>query len=338
MIDRQNWEKVEDMILAPQATHANKSKGRRVTEEECKLRTCFQRDRDRILHSKAFRRLKHKTHVFIAPEGDHYRTRLTHTLEVSQIGRSIARGLGLNEDLVEAIALGHDLGHTPFGHTGEAVLNELNPKGFKHNYHSLRVVDYLEQKGEGHGLNLTYEVRDGIENHTGSLQANTLEGKLIKYADRIAYINHDIDDSIRAGVLTIEEIPQNLIETLGQTHSKRINTMINSLVTSSKELDDIRMDSEIGQATIDLRKFMFDKVYFNKTVKSEDKKVSLILEQIYNYYKINIDKLPKEFISTSEDLELTEDDMITDYIAGMTDRYAIHCWKNLFMPKHWSIM
>lgn len=338
MVNRQAWEKVEDVILAPEAIHSKDSKGRKNFEEKCNLRTCFQRDRDRILHSKSFRRLKHKTHVFIAPEGDHYRTRLTHTLEVAQIGRTMSRGLGLNEDLVEAIALGHDLGHTPFGHTGEAILNELNPSGFKHNYHSLRVVDYLEQKGNRHGLNLTYEVRDGIENHTGSLRANTLEGRLIKFADRIAYINHDIDDAVRAGVLSLEEIPTELLEILGDSHSKRINTMINSLIQSSRELKEIQMDPVVGKATNDLREFMFERVYYNSTVKSEDKKVGAIIEQIYKYYKKNIDKLPKEFTSNIEGLERTKDDMITDYIAGMTDRYAVHCWKNLFMPKHWSIM
>lgn len=338
MFDRKKREEIEKYILAPQATLSVNTKGRIKPEEECNLRTCFQRDRDRILHSKSFRRLKHKTHVFIAPEGDHYRTRLTHTLEVSQIGRTIARGLGLNEDLVEAVALGHDLGHTPFGHTGEAVLNDLNPKGFKHNVHSLRVVDFLESKGNKHGLNLTYEVRDGILNHTGSLRANTLEGQVIKFADRIAYINHDIDDSIRAGVLSIEEIPNDLLDILGHGHSERINTMINSLILASQDLEEIRMEESIGKATNDLRTFMFNRVYFNKTVKSEDEKVSRMLEQIYNYYKKNMDKLPKEFIVSNIENDMTDDDLITDYIAGMTDRFAIHVWKNLFMPKHWSIM
>lgn len=338
MFDRKKREEIEKYILAPQATLSVNTKGRIKPEEECNLRTCFQRDRDRILHSKSFRRLKHKTHVFIAPEGDHYRTRLTHTLEVSQIGRTIARGLGLNEDLVEAVALGHDLGHTPFGHTGEAVLNDLNPKGFKHNAHSLRVVDFLESKGNKHGLNLTYEVRDGILNHTGSLRANTLEGQVIKFADRIAYINHDIDDSIRAGVLSIEEIPNDLLDILGHGHSERINTMINSLILASQDLEEIRMEESIGKATNDLRTFMFNRVYFNKTVKSEDEKVSRMLEQIYNYYKKNMDKLPKEFIVSNIENDMTDDDLITDYIAGMTDRFAIHVWKNLFMPKHWSIM
>lgn len=337
MYGRERWERIENEILAKEATHSIQSKGRKYEEKECDMRTCFQRDRDRIIHSKSFRRLKHKTHVFIAPEGDHYRTRLTHTLEVAQIGRTIARGLALNEDLVEAIALGHDLGHTPFGHTGEAVLNDLNPKGFRHNLHSLRVVDYLEHKGNRPGLNLTWEVRDGIRNHSGEFKAHTLEGEIIKIADRIAYINHDIDDAIRAHVLKLEDIPREYLEILGESHSDRIDTMIRSIIESSQSMEKIQMDERVGKATLDLRTYMFDHVYYNTTVKSEDQKVRIILEQIYNYYKANMDKLPNEFLIHGEN-ELSNDDRITDYIAGMTDRFAIHCWKDLFMPRYWSTM
>lgn len=335
MLLRERWEQTEREILASQATLAAESKGRRIDEPECAMRTCFQRDRDRILHSKAFRRLKHKTHVFIAPQGDHYRTRLTHTLEVAQIARTIARALRLNEDLVEATALGHDLGHTPFGHTGEAVLDKLHPGGFKHYLHSLRVVDFLESKPGRDGLNLTWEVRDGIANHSGENRAHTLEGKIIKFSDRIAYINHDIDDSIRAGVLHMEDIPSALLETLGRSHSARISTMVQSVVENSADYRDIRMDETVGGAMNRLRDFMFEHIYYSKIVKSEEEKVEMLIRDLYGYYKKRPEKLPKEVLAFAARREVAEDDMITDYIAGMTDRFAIAVWRDLFEPKDW---
>lgn len=334
---RKEREELEKIILSPYATFSADTKGRKTLEDKCDIRTEFQRDRDRILHSKSFRRLKHKTQVFIAPEGDHYRTRLTHTLEVAQIGRTIARGLKLNEDLVEAIALGHDLGHTPFGHKGEEVLSKLNPKGFKHSRQSLKVVDFLESSEKRVGLNLTYEVRDGILNHTGSDTASTLEGKLIKFADRIAYINHDIDDAIRAKIIKEEDLPKNLIEILGNSHSKRINKMIHSLISNSYGKNIVEMDEEIGRATLELRQFMFKNVYLDDTAKSEDIKVEYILEQLFQYYYKNMDKLPKAHLGLYENRIDSKEDIICDYIAGMSDRYVMNIWKDIFVPKAWEI-
>lgn len=316
---------LEQKILSPKATLSINSKGRERKEKECDIRTGFQRDRDRITHSKSFRRLKHKTQVFLSPEGDHYRTRLTHTLEVSQIIRTIARALHLNEDLAEAIALGHDLGHTPFGHTGERVLNALNKKGFKHNEQSLRVVSFLES------LNLTHEVKDGILNHTGKLKANTLEGQLLKFCDRIAYINHDIDDAIRAGILEKNDLPKDAIEVLGNTHGERINTMIIDIIKNSKNKDTIKMSENIDFYTNKLREFMFEKVYLNKKAKKEEGKAEYLIEQLYRYYIKNIDNIPKEFRNNPGDKE----DIISDYIAGMTDRYAIKTFNNIFVPSPW---
>ena len=337
MNTRESYEELESKILRPFASLAKNTRGRKVFEEKCNIRTDFQRDRDRIIHSKSFRRLKHKTQVFISPEGDHYRTRLTHTLEVAQIGRTIARALGLNEDLVEAISLGHDLGHTPFGHSGEAVLNSLNPKGFKHYEQSLRVVDFLEKSEKRVGLNLTWEVRDGIVNHQGSNEASTLEGKIIKFADRIAYINHDIDDAIRAGIVSIEDLPADLIETLGNTHSKRINTMISSIIKKSFGKHLVEMEEDIYQATMDLRKFMFDRVYLDKTVKSEEEKIKRLLTDLYNYYFDNFRILEKTNLEIYKNIDHTKEDIITDYIAGMTDTFAVREWKNLFLPKGWTL-
>jgi len=262
-------EKLEHIMLFEYATFADSSLGRNKEEEKCNLRTDFQRDRDRIIHSKSFRRLKHKTQVFISPEGDHFRTRLTHTLEVSQIGRTIARALRLNEDLVEAIALGHDLGHTPFGHSGEAVLNELKSTGFIHGEQSLKVVDFLERSDTRIGLNLTEEVRNGILNHSGSGNAKTLEGKIIKFADRIAYINHDIDDAIRAGIISSDSLPKELTKVLGNSSSQRINTMINGLIDKSYGKPIIEMEDEVYEATMELRQYMFKNVYMDSVVKSE---------------------------------------------------------------------
>ena len=332
---RENREILEDKILKPYACHSKDAK-RKYAEEDCKIRTSYQRDRDRIIHSKSFRRLKHKTQVFISPGRDHFRTRLTHTLEVQQIARTIARALELNEDLVEAIALGHDLGHTPFGHSGETVLNRLKPGGFRHNEQSIRVVDFLETGENRRGLNLTEDVLDGILHHTGDRMASTLEGKIIKFADRIAYINHDIDDAIRAGILKEEDLPKEEIEILGSTHSARIGTMISSIINKSYGEEIIEMEPEVYEATMNLRKFMFDRVYLDKNVKVEDTKVDRILTYLYNFYKKDLYRIPKEHLSLYENIEHTEDEIVADYIAGMTDTFAIHVFREICIPKGWD--
>ena len=328
---REKYEDLEDVILSPWAVLSKNSLGRLRIEEKCSIRTDFQRDRDRILHSKAFRRLKHKTQVFIAPEGDHYRTRLTHTLEVSQIARTIGRSLRLNEDLIEAIALGHDLGHTPFGHTGERILNDITTKGFKHNEQSLRIVDYLEH---GIGLNLTHEVRDGILTHSGDLVSKTNEGKVLKLADKIAYVNHDIDDAVRAGIIKLSDLPLECIEILGDNNSKRLNSMITSVINYGLEFDDIKLCGEIGDATWKLREFMFNNVYIGSNAKLEEDKAMKCLEQIYNYYLESPQKMPIEF-SNRIDLWGIEV-VVCDYIAGMTDRYAMYEYTNIFIPAPWG--
>lgn len=333
---RERTEDLEDILLSPKAVKSKKSKGRVNIEEKCNIRTDFQRDRDRIIHSKSFRRLKHKTQVFIAPEGDHFRTRLTHTLEVSQIARTIGRALRLNEDLIEAIALGHDLGHTPFGHTGERVLNILHPGGFKHNEQSLRVVELLENKRGRTGLNLTYEVREGIRNHSGHSSSITLEGQVVKYADRIAYINHDIDDAIRAGVIKPTDIDRSLINILGESHGERINNMIVDIIESSMDKDEILMSEKIGSATLELRQFMFDNVYYNDYAKSEESKAEYIIEELYKYYLKHSEKLPKEHIEIYKDSNHKLEDMICDYIAGTTDRYVVNLFYNIFIPQPWK--
>ncbi|HYE09136.1 MAG TPA: deoxyguanosinetriphosphate triphosphohydrolase, partial [Patescibacteria group bacterium] len=300
MIIREITESLEKQNLSKYAALSMNTKGRLAAETKCDIRTEYQRDRDRILHSKAFRRLKHKTQVFISPEGDHYRTRLTHTLEVAQIARTIARALRLNEDLAEAIALGHDLGHTPFGHAGEKVLNSIHPGGFKHNEQSLRVVDILEG---GKGLNLTYEVRDGILKHTGSLEPETLEGKIVSLSDRIAYINHDIDDALRGGILEISSIPVDCMEILGFTHNQRINTMIKDIINESIGRDNIAMSRCIMQATNKLRKFMFDNVYIGSAAKVEEKKAKNIIKGLYEYYIQNPEEIPVEGFGENENKE-----------------------------------
>jgi len=333
---RLETERLEGLILSKYATLSKNSKGRMREEEKCSIRTDFQRDRDRIIHSKAFRRLKHKTQVFIAPEGDHYRTRLTHTLEVAQISRTIARALRLNEDLTEAIALGHDLGHTPFGHTGENVLNEIHKKGFKHNEQSLRVVDLLETSRESRGLNLTYEVRDGILNHSGDLVAETLEGQIIKFADRIAYINHDIDDSLRANIISEDMLPKDCIKVLGSKHGERINTMIRDVILNSYDKDKISMSEEVKFYTDKLRDFMFTNVYLSKKAKSEEEKAKRMIKLLYEYYMDNFDELPEEHKNLYNDLNCDKEDIICDYIAGMTDRYVINKYKEIFVPKSWN--
>lgn len=329
---REKTEAREEEYLSPYAAKSAQNGGRAVFEEPCDLRTDFQRDRDRIIHSKSFRRLKHKTQVFLAPEGDHYRTRLTHTLEVAQIARTLARALDLNEDLTEAIALGHDLGHTPFGHTGERALNTLCPEGFRHNEQSLRVVNVLERKG---GLNLTHEVRDGIFCHTGGKQPQTLEGKLIRFADKIAYINHDIDDAVRAGVLRETDIPKEFSRVLGEGHSARIDTLIRSIIASSLGKPDITMEPEIYGAMMGLREFMFESVYLNPCAKSEESKFYAVVEALFEKLCKEQELIPEGIRRSSGSGDNTV--VVRDYIAGMTDRYAVSLFEDIFVPKAWNI-
>ncbi len=324
-------EENEKKILSERACLACNSRGRAKSEEECSVRTCFQRDRDRIIHSQSFRRLKHKTQVFLAPSGDHYRTRLTHTLEVSQIARTIARALQLNEDLTEAIALGHDLGHTPFGHAGERALDGLCAEGFKHYEQSVRVVDKLEKEGEG--LNLTDEVKNGILCHTKGEEAYTLEGQIIRIADKIAYINHDIDDAIRANVMAEEDIPLSLRMKLGMTKAQRINNMVIDVINTSKTNDNIRMSDEFYAAFMDLHDFMFTAVYTNPVCKGEESKAVEMLKSIYSYYIKHIDEMPGEYRRIAE---LDGDERaVCDYIAGMSDTYALKVFNSLFVPMFW---
>lgn len=328
---REKLEEMEFKRLSPYAVKSAESKGRVRDEKRCEMRTEFQRDRDRIVHSKAFRRLKHKTQVFLSPEGDHYRTRLTHTLEVSQIARTISRALGLNEDLTEAISLGHDLGHTPFGHMGETVLGRICPHGFRHNEQSLRVVDVLEREG---GLNLTYEVRDGILCHTGNKKAETLEGQVVALSDKIAYVNHDIDDAIRGGVITVENIPKEYIEILGNKNSERINTMIWAVIEASDGNAEISMQDEIYKAMMGLRKFMFENVYISSEPKIEEKKAKFILEGLYRAYLEKPELIPQTQSkkSDSDDINI----IARDYIAGMSDRYAVAKFSEIYVPKFWQ--
>lgn len=334
---RQICENNELKTLSKFATKSKDSKGRVFKENKCDCRTDFQRDRDRILHSKSFRRLMHKTQVFLSPEGDHYRTRLTHTLEVSQISRTIARALGLNEDLTEAIALGHDLGHTPFGHTGEKVLDKLMPLGFCHNKQSLRVVELLETKSNLYkGLNLTFEVKDGILNHTGDKLPCTMEGEIVRYSDRIAYINHDIDDAIRAGIINVEQIPVEYKEILGYSHGERINNMINDIIDKSIDKTHINMNDKIKDATLKLRQFLFENVYYNSTAKSEDEKASFLIESLYNYYLVNYKRIPKFYYNLIEYCGCSVEEVVKDYISGMTDRFAIKVFKELYLPNPWE--
>lgn len=332
---RERTEAIERVILSEHAKRAGDSLGRVIPEPQCTIRTVFQRDRDRILHSKAFRRLKHKTQVFLSPEGDHYRTRLTHTLDVSQIARTIARALRLNEDLTEAIALGHDLGHTPFGHCGEMELDQIHPGGFDHNAQSLRVVDLLEIRTDGRrGLNLTHEVRDGILSHSGGKRPKTLEGQAVSFSDRIAYINHDIDDALRAGVLNPSELPETYIEVLGKSHSQRINTLIIDVVNYSRGLSQLSFSPEISEAFIGLRKFMFDNVYLNLDAKKEEKKARVVLRMLYEYYRDHPEEMPQEYYALYKSEEGME--AVKDYVSGMTDRYAVQQFQQLFVPDFWT--
>ena len=335
MNNRESIEKREYEFLSPLACHAAESKGRQFDEEQCEYRTDFQRDRDRIVHSKAFRRLIHKTQVFLAPEGDHYRTRLTHTLEVQQIARTIARILAYNEDLTEAIALGHDLGHTPFGHVGEKVLNKIHPGGFEHNVQSLRTVDIIEDTSRRRGLNLTYEVRDGILNHRGPVTPATLEGQIVKISDRIAYINHDIDDAIRSGVLTFEQLPEREVSILGSTHADRINNLIVDLCKNSEGKDTISLSPEFAGSLDRLREFMFENVYSSKKVRgvSDLDKVERIISSLYSYYMEHSNEIPGIY----KQIEKEEGTAVAvkDLISGMTDRYALNLYEKLFVPQEW---
>lgn len=326
---RQEAEQREYEYLSQFATKSAESRGRQTYEEQCSIRTDFQRDRDRIVHSKAFRRLMHKTQVFLAPEGDHYRTRLTHTIEVSQIARTIARGAGLNEDLAEAIAMAHDLGHTPFGHSGEAVLAEIYPGGFKHNVQSLRVVDVLESGSTRRGMNLTREVRDGILNHTGSGVPMTPEGQIVKVSDRIAYINHDIDDAIRSGIITADDLPRESIKILGDTHKKRIDTLVRDMIANSIGRPTAQLSEEKASAMNELRTFMFRNVYHNSRVKKvEDiNKVQEIVKSLYGYYIENREELPEELLAMRDEYSIEE--LVKDHVAGMTDRYAINTFEEI---------
>lgn len=328
---REYLEELEERNLSEFACLSRFSKGRERSEAPCDVRTVFQRDRDRIIYSKAFRRLKHKTQVFISPEGDHYRTRLTHTLEVSQIARTMARGLRLNEDLTEAIALGHDLGHTPFGHAGERVLDEVCSFGFKHNEQSVRVVEVLEK--ERQGLNLTWEVRDGIRCHTGARMPATLEGQIVRFADKIAYINHDIEDAIRGGVLSEKDIPKDCAEVLGNTSSQRINNMIVNIIKNSQDGQGIRMSREFQEATNYLRNFMFENVYVGSIAKKEEAKAERMIRELFLYLMTKPEILPCDFQEVIESDGVER--VVLDYIAGMTDRYAVRKFQQLFVPVSW---
>ena len=334
MTIREELERVEQKNLSPYATLSINSRGKDIPEEPCDVRTVFQRDRDRILHSKAFRRMKNKTQVFLTPKGDHYRTRLSHTLEVSQNARTIAKALRLNEDLVEAIALGHDLGHTPFGHAGEEILNRICSEGFAHNEQGVRIVEKLEKDGKG--LNLTWEVRDGIRNHQSKFMPHTLEGKIVRFSDKIAYINHDIDDAIRAQILSEEDIPLEIRKTLGFSTKQRLNTLVHSMIINSRDRDDILMAPEIQEAMVELRSFMYSHVYKNSVAKSEETKAKAMIEQLFYFYKDHSDYLPDKYHRMLEESETLER-VICDYISGMTDQYCVEKFSEYFVPKAWKV-
>ena len=329
---REQTEQIERDTLSPGATLSSASRGRARDEPPDPLRACFQRDRDRIVHAKAFRRLKHKTQVFLAPEGDHYRVRLTHTLEVSQIARTAARALRLNEDLAEAIALGHDLGHTPFGHLGEQALTPFLGRPFRHSEQSLRVVDYLEN--EGQGLNLTWEVRDGILHHPWSMPPpSSLEAQIVRFADRIAYINHDVDDAVRAGVLRQDELPSAALDVLGDTHGRRINTLVTDLVTQSEDRPEVRLSPPVFAALDALRDFMFDQVYMREEARGDNEKAVKLIRDLFSHYLEHPDEMPSEYHQAPGDLPTR----VADFIAGMTDRYALRTYERLVLPQGWLI-
>ncbi len=332
---REELEKLEHQQLSPRAAFSDETRGRLYPEEARieDVRTCYQRDTDKIVHSKAFRRLMHKTQVFLQPEGDHYRTRMTHTIEVSRIARTITQALGLNEDLAEAIAMGHDLGHTPFGHAGEVALTKATGKPFCHNEQSLRVVDILEN--DGAGLNLTYEVRMGILCHTGETLPQTLEGQIIRCADRIAYVNHDIDDAMRAGILSNDDIPASILDVLGRVHKERINTLVCDCILNSAEAGAVVLSPKVDQALRDLRSFMFERVYRNPIAKSQETKAKDMLKRLYEFYFKNPHALPEDFQPqmSFDGLERT----VCDYIAGMTDNYAVDKFEEIFIPAGWNV-
>lgn len=329
---RENLEQLEVKNLSPYAMYSINSKGRIKDEEQCDIRPVFQRDRDRILHSKSFRRLKDKTQVFLTPEGDHYRTRLTHTLEVSQNARTIAKALRLNEDLVEAIALGHDLGHTPFGHAGERALNAVSPHGFEHSKQSLRTVDLLEKGGQG--LNLTFEVRDGILNHQTDGNPATLEGKIVRISDKIAYIHHDMDDAIRAGILKEEDVPRSICEVIGYSTGARLDHFIHDIVSTSYDTGDIMMSEPVARAMKELRQFMFERVYTSPIAKSEESKAEMLIQTLYSYFRHHLELLPDDLFKLIAKGE-PEEMIVCDYIASMTDRFAISKYEEIYIPKTW---
>ena len=332
MTIREQLEERELEYLSPYAAFSKNSRGRSTEEAECDIRPVFQRDRDRILHCKAFRRLKQKTQVFLLPKGDHYRTRLTHTLEVSQNARTIAKALRLNEDLVEAIALGHDLGHTPFGHAGERALNSVYH--FAHNEQSVRVIERIEKQGEG--LNLTWEVRDGILNHKTAGNPHTLEGQVMRLSDKIAYINHDIDDAIRGGILVEEDIPKEIRKVLGNSGKERLDTMVHDVIVNSMERPQIKMSEEVRGATAELRSFMFSHVYNNPKAKGEEQKAIQLVKQLYEYYIDHIDLLPEQYLRALQLPDNTEEQIVCDYIAGMTDNFAVKKYQEFFVPEAWN--
>ncbi len=333
MTIRENLEQWEKDYLSPYASLSMNSKGRLKPEEQCDIRPVFQRDRDRIIHCKSFRRLKDKTQVFLTPEGDHYRTRLTHTLEVSQNARTIAKALKLNEELVEAIALGHDLGHTPFGHAGERALNNVCPLGFEHSEQSVRTVERLEKDGQG--LNLTYEVRDGIRNHQTTGKPHTLEGKIVRFSDKIAYIHHDMDDAVRAGILRESDVPAQIREVLGNTPGERLDCFIHDIVTNSMEKNDIVMSETVADAMQKIREFMFERVYKNPIAKSEEKKAETLMETLYHHFMKNIDEMPEEFLNLIS-LGEPRERVVCDYVGAMTDRFAIAKYEEIYIPKSWQ--
>ena len=334
MTIRERIEQEEKEYLSPYACLSMNSKGRDREEEQCDIRPVFQRDRDRILHSKSFRRLKDKTQVFLLPEGDHYRTRLTHTLEVSQNARTIAKALRLNEDLVEAIALGHDLGHTPFGHSGERILNEISPYGFRHNEQSVRTVELLEK--DGIGLNLTVEVRDGILNHQTSDMPSTLEGKIVRLSDKIAYFHHDMDDAIRGGILTEDDVPKEIGDVLGYSTGERLDRFIHDIITNSLGQPDIIMSDDVAKAMKLLRDYMYESVYRNPIAKREEGRAKLLISNLYEYYLVHIDALPAELLALIDRGE-PEEKVVCDHIAAMTDRFAIAKFEEIYIPKVWNM-
>lgn len=340
---REQLEEIERQTLSPLASLSAETKGRMKPEEKCNIRTDYQRDRDRVIHSKSFRRMKHKTQVFLSPTDDHYRTRLTHVIEVAQIARTISKALRLNEDLTEAIALGHDLGHTPFGHAGEAALNDIYPEGFKHVIQSLRMVDVLEKGGEG--LNLTYEVRDGISKHSKGMGAidnpkyrpETMEGQVVRISDLVAYANHDLDDAIRSGIITIDDVPKEYIDILGKTNSERINKMVTDIIFETIKLDERRVVSspEVEQAMLDLRAYLFNTVYMNEKIKKNFDKAKKVVKELYEYFCENQEEFRNLYDKPLRDGETTER-AVCDFIASMTDSYAITLYEKIFLPKRWQ--